>query len=338
MSSLGPIPARRPARRRATRAVSLGAALLSVAVVGTTLAGCGSSTPTTSGHAHVVIPASPAPAEPASPETEATTAPTSTPAADASPAATPTERPKRAAKPAAKPAPTRTPSPKATPRPAPSPTKSPAPTPTAPEPAAHKDLQSGDTGARVTALQKRLVSLGYWISDVDGTYGPSTLQAVWAVQKAAGTTRDGVVGPNTRKALEDGVRPHARTHSGHVIEVDLARQLVLLVDDGHVSTILNTSTGSGQKFKGPAGQQFTATTPTGTFQIGRQYDKLYTSSLGLGTMWRPKFFNGGIALHGDGYAVPAYPASHGCVRVSNPAMDWIWSTNKAPQGTEVLVY
>jgi lipoprotein-anchoring transpeptidase ErfK/SrfK len=42
-------------------------------------------------------------------------------------------------------------------------------------------------------------------------------------------------------------------------------------------------------------------------------------------------------VHGDS-DVPPYPVSHGCARVSNEAIDWIWSNNLAPIGTEVWVY
>lgn len=240
------------------------------------------------------------------------------------------------------PAPTGSAGPTAPATPTPPPTAPAAPTtpkPThKPEPAEHANLVRGDHGPRVKALQQDLKALGYWITGTDGTFGPSTQQAVWAVQKAAGLPRDGVVGARTLAAIEAGTRPAARTTSGHVIEVDLTKQLVLLVDDGTVSTVLNASSGSGKPFTDKNGHHYVATTPTGDFRMGRQYDGNYTSNLGLGQMWRPKFFNGGIALHGLGYDVPPYPASHGCVRVSNPAMDWIWSTGKAPQGTRVLVY
>jgi len=37
-------------------------------------------------------------------------------------------------------------------------------------------------------------------------------------------------------------------------------------------------------------------------------------------------------------SVPAYPASHGCVRVTVKAMDFIWDNEILPRGTEVLVY
>jgi lipoprotein-anchoring transpeptidase ErfK/SrfK len=57
----------------------------------------------------------------------------------------------------------------------------------------------------------------------------------------------------------------------------------------------------------------------------------------LGTLWRPKFFVGGVAVHGENN-VPGYPASHGCVRLSNPAMDMIWAQNYMPLGSTVFVH
>jgi lipoprotein-anchoring transpeptidase ErfK/SrfK len=58
----------------------------------------------------------------------------------------------------------------------------------------------------------------------------------------------------------------------------------------------------------------------------------------LGQLWRPRFFSeDGFAIHGDS-SVPPYPVSHGCVRVSNEAIDWIWSSNLAPNGTAVWIY
>lgn len=198
------------------------------------------------------------------------------------------------------------------------------------------ELARGDEGARVEELQSRLRELGYGLVEVDGRFGPATQQAVWALQKAAGLTRDGLVGEQTLQALEDGVRPQARSTSGKVIEIDVPRQLVLAVEDGTVQRIFNASSGNGETFEAK-GRTYRASTPTGTYQIGRQVDANYASGLELGDMWRPKFFNGGIALHGSA-SIPPYPASHGCVRLANSAMNWIWDTWQAPPGTEVLVY
>ena len=195
-------------------------------------------------------------------------------------------------------------------------------------------LRPGSRGPDVLALQNRLSALGYWLGTPDGVYGELTVQAVVALQKAAGISRDGVAGPQTAAALARGGRPSARTTSGRVVEIDLARQLLLVVSDGHVQWVLDTSTGGGYRYA-DEGQWYAAVTPRGTFTVGWQVDGWMHSTLGW--LWRPKYFNGGIAVHG--YAeVPPYPASHGCVRVSIEAMNWIWATGQIPIGSRVVVY
>ena len=58
-------------------------------------------------------------------------------------------------------------------------------------------LRLGSTGAAVVELQKRLLSLGFWLVAPSGAFDDSTEQAVYALQKAAGIRSDGVVGPKT---------------------------------------------------------------------------------------------------------------------------------------------
>jgi N-acetylmuramoyl-L-alanine amidase len=186
----------------------------------------------------------------------------------------------------------------------------------------------------VLALQKKLVVLGYWLGTPDGNYGDSTEQAVYALQKAAGISRDGIAGPDTDAALAKGTVPHPKTASGYVIEVDLEDDLVMFVNNDKLEYTLNTSTGGGYKYKVGKGTAL-AITPVGYFHMYRQVDGLVTDS--LGQLWRPKFFYSGFAIHGDSY-VPPYPTSHGCVRVSNEAIDWIWADNLAPIGTAVWVF
>jgi lipoprotein-anchoring transpeptidase ErfK/SrfK len=176
--------------------------------------------------------------------------------------------------------------------------------------------------------------MGYWMGAPDGHFGDTTTQAVYALQKAAGLGRDGLVGPATSAAIAQGVVPHPRSTSGHVIEVDLQRDLLMLVSDGKLQYVLNTSTGGGYTYT-DQGTTSVADTPVGQFHIFRQVDGMVTNS--LGQLWRPKFFDSGFAVHGDS-DVPPYPVSHGCARVSNEAIDWIWSNNLAPVGSEVWVY
>lgn len=200
-------------------------------------------------------------------------------------------------------------------------TTAPAPTTTTAPP--RTDLRVGDSGPRVEALQARLASLGYWLGPVDATFGDATHHAVVALQKAAGIGRDGIVGPATEAALATGVRPSAVTTAGHAVEVDLDRQLLLVVDDGVVSVILDTSTG-----------RVPGSTPRGTFRVERQIDGLRRSALGL--LYRPKYVYRGIAVHGY-TSVPAQAASHGCIRVTYAAMDHLWAAGLAPIGTTVVI-
>jgi lipoprotein-anchoring transpeptidase ErfK/SrfK len=154
------------------------------------------------------------------------------------------------------------------------------------------------------------------------------------MQKAAGLTPSGIVGPTTVAALQAGVLPKPRSTSGYVIEIDLADDLLMFVSNGTINYVLNTSTGGGYSYV-DQGVSYVATTPTGIFQIYRSVDGLVTDT--LGELWRPRFFVDGYAIHGDTF-VPPYPVSHGCARVSDEAIDWIWANDVAPIGTEVWVY
>ena len=196
-------------------------------------------------------------------------------------------------------------------------------------------LQLGDKSAAVLTLQRRLIQLHYWVGSPPGGYfGDATQQAVWALQKAAGLPRDGVVGAATWDALNKGVEPKIRPASGNLIEVNLGDDLLMVIRQGRLWATLNTSTGGGYTYT-DQGVTSVATTPQGVFNTYRVIDGVDTDS--LGTLWRPRFFTGGYAIHGDSY-VPPYPVSHGCVRISNEAIDWIWADNIAPIGTEVWVF
>ncbi|MFC7529368.1 L,D-transpeptidase family protein [Actinoplanes sp. GCM10030250] len=215
-----------------------------------------------------------------------------------------------------------------------SPSAPPSAVPTSAPAAKPKKLKSGAKGAEVLALQNRLTELGYWMGKADGKFGSTTQQAVYALQKAAGIGRDGTVGVKTRKALDAGVRPKAKSTSGKMVEIDLKRQLLLLVDNGQVSQVFNTSTGSMEHYE-QEGQTYLADTPRGKFKVSRQIDGWRNAPLGM--LWRPKYFNGGIAVHGAP-SIPPYPASHGCARVSVAAMNWMWKNDALPIKTRVWVY
>jgi peptidoglycan hydrolase-like protein with peptidoglycan-binding domain len=202
-----------------------------------------------------------------------------------------------------------------------------------PAPEADGTLELGESGDAVAVLQQRLVDLGYWMGEPDGTYGQLTRQAVMAFQKVEGLSRDGVAGPATQAQLAAAGRPSPRGGDG--IEIDLERQVIFIVQGGQVQWALNTSTGNGETYTSSSGGSARAVTPPGDFRVQREFDGVREAP--LGTLYRPKYFNGGIAVHGSG-SIPATPASHGCARVTNAAMDMIWSTGAMAIGTPVSVY
>ncbi len=61
-------------------------------------------------------------------------------------------------------------------------------------------IRKGSTGEVVTALQTRLIALGYAL-DADGIFGQKTENAVKMFQASRGLTADGICGPNTWAAL-----------------------------------------------------------------------------------------------------------------------------------------
>ena len=189
----------------------------------------------------------------------------------------------------------------------------------------------GSVGTGVEGLQRRLFELGYW-GPVDGRFGPLTTQQVYAFQKVHGLPRDGTLDGAEIGVLERAGRVPARTVANTLaVEVDKARQVLLVTRDGQAEWIFNTSTGNNR----PYGRGSVAVTPEGQFAVTRQVDGLRISE--LGELFRPKYFTGGYAIHGSP-SVPPFPASHGCVRVTNAAINFIWSADLMPIGTPVWVY
>ncbi|MGH9019476.1 MAG: L,D-transpeptidase family protein [Acidimicrobiales bacterium] len=203
-----------------------------------------------------------------------------------------------------------------------------------PKPLHYPDLVIGDHAKIVLKFQQKMVALGYWISPVDGDFGDSTQQAVFALQKAANIPADGVVGASTWRAWQLGVKPKVRPIKGNAVEVNLSKDLLLIVHNGKLRATINTSTGGGYTYTSD-GVTSVAITPKGVYAIQRVVDGIVTDS--LGQLWRPRYFYEGFAIHGDSY-VPSVPVSHGCVRVSNEAINWIWATNQLPIGMKVWVY
>lgn len=200
-----------------------------------------------------------------------------------------------------------------------------------------------DRGDATQRAQERLLQLGYWLNDPPGDYGVTTGQAVLAFQKFNGLETDGSIGPITAAALTAATeRPSGRADTGTLVEIDKTSQLGFFVVDGSTQWIVNTSTGTEVAYREPDQNdpglfdEGDAVTRTGLFRVNRERAEGWWEG-DLGEIYRPKYFDGGIALHGS-YNIPDHPASHGCVRLSIPLMDWIWDTDAVPMGTPVWVY
>lgn len=154
-----------------------------------------------------------------------------------------------------------------------------------------------------------------------------------ALQKSAGLSRDGIAGPKTLEALAAGTLPPLPAGPADRIEIDLKRQVLIVVRGGSIEYVINTSTASGETYMSH-GHPAVAVTPKGTFTVGRVHRGYEVAP--LGTLYSPRYFYGGYAVHGAG-SIPGYPASHGCARVSNGAMDMIWSKDLMAVGSTVVV-
>ncbi len=108
----------------------------------------------------------------------------------------------------------------------------PAPTPSGATP----ELRTGDFGADVEKLQNALVRHGYDVGGVDGSFGAQTRAAVVRFQRAKGLDADGVVGPNTWRALAGAVvAPTPRPSTGDLRArvLDAARGEVGTTESGN---------------------------------------------------------------------------------------------------------
>jgi peptidoglycan hydrolase-like protein with peptidoglycan-binding domain len=177
-------------------------------------------------------------------------------------------------------------------------------------------LEPGSRGPSVRVLEQRLRELHYALQGVDGYYGQDDVEAVLAFQKVNGLARTGRIDRSLWARLMSASTPRARYGGTHV-EVDKTRQVLFMVKDGKVDLVVHVSTGA------------TGNTPLGLWHV-------YLKVPGWnGVLWYPSFFLRGFAIHGYP-EVPAYPASHGCVRIPM----WIASTlyTAIPGDFSIYVY
>ncbi|MCM3905792.1 MAG: L,D-transpeptidase family protein [Pyrinomonadaceae bacterium] len=187
--------------------------------------------------------------------------------------------------------------------------------------------------AEAKEAESRLKEMGYWTGPVDGAIDGATRVALIAFQKMEGRKITGRLTRSELEAIRSAASPQARELGYKHVEVDLDRQVLLLVDDeGAVVRILPVSTGSGKRYN-EKGMRGLAYTPRGRFRV---YGKAWgwkRSPLGL--LYYPNYISGGVAIHGNP-DVPPSPQSHGCIRIPMFASSQV--SKMLPVGTIVLVY
>ena len=100
-------------------------------------------------------------------------------------------------------------------------------------------MSLGASGQAVTDAQNRLMWMGYWLPGANGVFDDNMQQAVYAFQKVNGLPRTGAIDAFTQNKFRSAGRPAPRSTSGSMIEIDKARQVLFVVQNGHVNYIFN---------------------------------------------------------------------------------------------------
>jgi len=166
------------------------------------------------------------------------------------------------------------------------------------------ERKRGHVDPHVKTVQLRLVELGYLVTgDADGRFGPATANAVLAFQKWERLSRTGLLDKPTEARLAGALRPApvTRVSAPKRAEVLLDRQVALLISGNRVVRAISVSTGKPS-----------TPTPPGRYRVYAKIQRWWSTPFREWLPWAVPFV-GGIAFH-EYPVVPAFPASHGCVR------------------------
>ncbi|MFL5980121.1 MAG: L,D-transpeptidase family protein [Gaiellaceae bacterium] len=165
-------------------------------------------------------------------------------------------------------------------------------------------VRKGPVDPALRVVQRRLIDLGYLpAGSADGRDGPMTQEAVIAFQKWERLARTAVLDAKTKARLATAARPIPVTHPGtqRRLEVLLDRQVTLLIDANRVVSTIAVSSGKPS-----------TPTPAGHYRVYAKITRWWSVPFREWLPWAVPFV-GGIAFH-QYPNVPAYAASHGCVR------------------------
>ncbi len=222
-----------------------------------------------------------------------------------------------------------------------------------------RTLSKGMAGDDVKRVQARLKELKFDPGEADGQFGLLTQQAVWAFEKLVMgipyQQADGKVTPETWDLMQSPITiaPRKTQATATHMEVYLPQQVAVLFKNNVPELITHISTGSNEEWKevvtidpntpdNPTDEPIqegligNAITPGGVYRFGDRYvtgDGWRNGK--LGRMYKPVYFNYGIAVHGSGN-VPNHPASHGCVRIPMHIAEYFPSLVK--RGDSIYVF
>jgi N-acetylmuramoyl-L-alanine amidase len=192
-----------------------------------------------------------------------------------------------------------------------------------PETWSYPSLKAKSQGPLVWFVEYRLTSLKYYPGKIDGVYDNQTRDAVLAFQKVERIDRTGTVGDAVWQRLPGAKTPTPKlTDEGTRVEVDLTRQVLLMITDNKVWKVVHVSTGRNG-------------TRAGHFSIKEKLKGNVRCVTVNGVMYYPSYVVSRTAIHGY-KSVPTYPASHGCIRVPMWMAEDLWYDT--PTGMTVDIY
>jgi peptidoglycan hydrolase-like protein with peptidoglycan-binding domain len=184
----------------------------------------------------------------------------------------------------------------------------------------YPDLDPGQTSSKVKIFSRLLAHAGYY-TPRSRHYGSGVARAVLAFRKVNRMARTFNATSGIFHALARGKGAFKPRYpgAGYHVEVDISRQVMVIVNHRKAQYTIPASTGA------PA-----TPTITGHYSV-------YSKSPGYNSegMYYSSYWHGGYAIHGFD-PVPTYNASHGCVRI--PIADAIFVYNRLPIGTSVDTY
>lgn len=178
-------------------------------------------------------------------------------------------------------------------------------------------MSEGDEGPEVALLQQELARHGLFRAEVDGVFGPATAYAVVAFHKVLGVERTWAWEEADSLRMANFILPPLpeRPDEPNRVEVDVGRQVLYLIEHGEVTAVIPVSTAGSYVYWSERQQAYVgAGTPHGDFTLTRHSVGWSCDPVTGWCIYNPWNFTEYYALHGY-LSVPAYPASHGCVRI-----------------------